>query len=525
MKRTILFSRETEELDFQPRDGHKVRTRLMQTLRSLGAMLMIITIATLLSILFRRLGFTESNYIMTYNLGVVMVAYITHGYWYCFAASFLSMLAYNYFFTIPLYTLMTYSPEYPVTFISMLLSALLAGTLTMRARQESTRAENREKRVQILYQLEKNLLVVHSKPQLLMVAAKDISGLFNASVMIAAADMDGALSMRHVAGEDRFQSEREKTAIQETFQSGMANGAGGELFAACEAYYLPIVGSSGVLGVIGIAFAQPIRLSDSQKIFTDAIAAQIALALERERLYEKQQRAKLEIERERLRSDLLRSVSHDLRTPLTGVLGSIGTMLDHYGALDDAMRIELLKGVYSEAEWLSALVENVLSLTRLESDHIKPVKQGEAVEEIVAESVSRVQRRAGNHPIRIDIPDDLMIVPMDGTLIEQVLVNLLDNAIHHTPEGADIEIRVYQEPVNAVFEVRDRGNGIDSEELPKLFNRFYTRRTVDGEHKGVGLGLSICKSIVEAHGGTITAQNDPAGGALFRFTLPLEVKP
>ena len=204
------------------------------------------------------------------------------------------------------------------------------------------------------------------------------------------------------------------------------------------------------------------------------------------------------------------------------MLGSIGTLLDHYDALSDPMRLELLTGVYSEAEWLSTLVENVLSLTRLESDHVKPVKQGEAVEEIVAESVSRVQRMAGQHPIHIDIPQELMMVPMDGTLIEQVLVNLLDNAIHHTPEGSAIRIRVYPEPPNAVFEVRDQGKGIAAEDLPMLFDRFFTRRTVPGERKGVGLGLSICKSIVEAHGGSISAQNDPSGGAVFRFTLPLE---
>ena len=485
-------------------------------------MAVIITAATLVSILFRRCGYTEANYIMTYNLGVVLIAYITQGYWYCVAASFLSMFAYNYFFTVPYYTLMAYSPEYPVTFISMLFSALVASTLTMRARRESTRAENREKRVQILYKLEKNLLVVHSKPQLLMVAAKDLSVLFNASVMIAAVDLDGALSMRHVAGTDCFQGELEKTAMQETLQSGMASGAGGMLFPACAAYYVPVVGANGVLGVIGIAFSQRLQLSESQKVFIDAIAAQLALALERERLYEKQQRAKLEIERERLRSDLLRSVSHDLRTPLTGVLGSIGTLLDHYDALDDAMRKELLTGVYGEAEWLSTLVENVLSLTRLESDRVKPRKQREAVEEIVAESVARVQRRAGGHRISIDIPSELLMVPMDGTLIEQVLVNLLDNAIHHTPEDAGILIRVYPQQTNAVFEVRDHGEGIAPEDMPLLFNRFFTRQKVGGERKGVGLGLSICQSIIQAHGGTISAQNDPAGGAVFRFTLPLE---
>jgi two-component system, OmpR family, sensor histidine kinase KdpD len=517
-----LFDRDTEDLDFQRDEKTKASSRALRILRSLGLMASMIAVATLISIGFRNMGYSEANYILAYNLGVVLIAYFSDGYFYCIAASFLSMLTYNYFFTVPYFTLIAYSPEYPVTFVSMLISALIASTLTTRVKRESRRAENREKRVQILYRLEKNLLAVNSKPQLLKVAAKDIGVLFGASVMIAAADLDGQLSMRHVAGADIFQGEREKTAMLETFQSGLACGAGGELYAQCEAYYLPVMGPSGTLGVIGIAFPGRLALSESQKLFLNAVTAQIALAMERERLYEKQQRVKLEVERERLRSDLLRSVSHDLRTPLTGILGSIGTLLDHYDALEEPVRRELLTDVYNEADWLSTLVENVLSLTRLENQRVKLTKQPEAVEEIVAAAVSRVKRRSGKHAIAIDIPNELFMVPMDGTLIEQVLVNLLDNAIQHTPEETGIRVSVRRETSQAVFEVADRGPGIPQEALPRLFDRFYTRRTTGTERKGAGLGLSICKAIVEAHGGAISALNNPDGGALFRFALPLE---
>ncbi len=516
------LDRDTEELDFQRDEKTKASSRALRILRSFGVMFATLAAATLISEGFRNLGYSEVNYILTYNLGVVLIAYFSDGYFYCVAASFLSMLAYNYFFTVPYYTLIAYSPEYPVTFISMLISALIASTLTTRVKRESCRAENREKRIQILYKLEKNLLAVNSKPQLLKAAATDISSLFGASVMITAADLDGQLSMRYVAGADIFQGEQEKTAMLETFQSGMACGAGGELFSQCEAYYLPVMGPSGTLGVIGIAFPGRLALGESRKMFLSAVTAQIALAMERERLYEKQQRVKLEVERERLRADLLRSVSHDLRTPLTGILGSIGTLLEHYDALDEPVRKEFLTGVYNEAEWLNTLVENVLSLTRLENQRVKLEKQPEAVEEIVSEAVSRVKRRSGKHAISIDIPDELFLVPMDGTLIEQVLVNLLDNAVQHTPEETAIHVSVRREEARAVFEVADRGPGIPQEALPRLFDRFYTRQIAGTERKGAGLGLSICKAIVEAHGGSISAQNDPDGGALFRFSLPLE---
>ncbi|HNX62501.1 MAG TPA: ATP-binding protein [Candidatus Limiplasma sp.] len=516
------LKRDTEELDLHRSIPQKASLRFTRILRSVTLMFVIIALATLVSVGFRSLGFSEMNYIMTYNLGVVLIAYFSEGYVYCVIASFFSMLAYNFFFTVPYYTLIAYSPEYPVTFISMLLSALIASTITTRARIESRLAENRERRVQILYRLEKNLLAVHSKTQLLETTAKDLNELFGVSILVTAADLSGQLSMRYVEGTDVFLAPKEQAALQECFQSGVSCGDMSELFSSSVGHYRPIIGSSGVLGVIGIAFPEGLLLGESQKLFLDAITAQLALAMERERLYEKQQRVKLEVEREHLRGDLLRSVSHDLRTPLTGMLGSVGTLLDHYDELDDSVRRELLTDIYNETEWLSALVENVLSLTRLESHTVKLQKQPEAVEEIIAESVSRMERRADQHPISVHIPDDLLLVPMDGTLIEQVLINLLNNAIQHTPDGTPITVTVTRESHQAVFEVSDRGPGIPPEALPHLFERFYTRPSVPGERKGAGLGLSICKSIIEAHNGTLSAGNLPEGGARFRFTLPLE---
>ena len=516
------LNRDTEELNFRRSDPQKASLRMIRILRSVTLMFVIIALATLLSVGFRRLGFSEVNFIMIYNLGVVLIAYFSEGYGYCIAASFFSMLAYNFFFTVPYYTLIAYSPEYPVTFIIMLLSALIASTITTRARIESRLAENREKRLQILYRLEKNLLAVHSKAQLLATAAKDLNDLFGASIYISAADLNEQLSLDHVEGADVFQTQQEKTAIRECYQSGASCGAKSALFSSCVGHYRPIIGSSGVLGVVGIALPAGFSLGESQKLFLDAISAQLALAMERERLYEKQQRVKLEVEREHLRGDLLRSVSHDLRTPLTGMLGSVGALLDHYDALDDGVRRELLSDVYNETEWLSSLVENVLSLTRLESHTVKLQKQPEAVEEIIAESVARMERRASQHPMTGHIPDELLLVPMDGTLIEQVLINLLDNAIQHTPDGTPITVTVSRDALQAVFEVSDMGPGIPPEALPHLFERFYTRMIVPGERKGAGLGLSICQSIIEAHNGSLSAENRPEGGAMFRFTLPME---
>ena len=188
MQKLHFARRDSDEMDFKRNSGDKSAARM---LISFGLVAGVMALATLISIMFRNLGFHESNYIMTYNLGVVLIAYLTDGYLYSIIASLLGMLTFNYFFTVPYYTLVAYSPEYPVTFIIMLIAAIIASTLTVQAKRESQRAETREKRIQILYQLEKNLLAVNSKPQLLKVASKDISGLFDASVMICAADLSG----------------------------------------------------------------------------------------------------------------------------------------------------------------------------------------------------------------------------------------------------------------------------------------------------------------------------------------------
>lgn len=489
-------------------------------LKNAGIVAGILTAATFISFGFRALGFHESNFIMTYILGVLLVAYFTDGYLYGIIASVLGVLVFNYFFTEPYYTLIAYSPEYPVTFIIMLIVALITNTLTARVIRESKRAEIREKRIHILYQIEKNLLGVKSKHQLLEVAAKDISELFGSSVLIWAADLNGNLSMRHVEGNADFEAEKEERACTEAFLSGMECGAGTELFRDCSAYYFPIMGQSGVLGVIGIAFPENNSLSDAKKFFFNTVGGQISLVLERERLYEKQQLSKMEIERERLRGDLLRLVSHDLKTPLTGILGSTSTILENYEILPDEIRKDFLKRIYEDAEWLTNLVENILSMTRFDEGNIKLKKEMEAVEEIVAAAVSHVRKRTAQHEISICIPEHLVMIPVDGTLIKQVLVNLLDNAVDHTPKGTIVTIAVSEEENDVVFEVRDNGPGIPEKELPFVFNRFYSGGdTGVGRRRGIGLGLAICKSIVEAHGGRITV-HAPSEGTVFRFTLP-----
>jgi two-component system sensor histidine kinase KdpD len=332
--------------------------------------------------------------------------------------------------------------------------------------------------------------------------------------------MSGQLGRGCIEGENVFGSEREIRACIEAFSSGIACGAGTPLFEDSRAYFQPIKGQNGVLGVIGIALPNGYRIPEGQRVFPETVGAQIALVIEREQMYEKQQCAKMEAERERLRGDLLRSVSHDLRTPLAGILGAASTVNENYDQLPDEVRKDFLQGICADAEWLNHMVDNILSMTRFSEGRIVLHKEMEAVEELVAGAVSRIRKRAKNNEIAVSMPDELIMIPVEGTLIEQVMVNLIDNAVKHTPEHSKVRVTVEKDAGSVVFSVSDNGLGIPEEEFPLVFDRFYTSRQARQGRRGFGLGLAICKSIVEAHGGSITACNGPHGGAVFRFALP-----
>jgi len=506
--------------DFSFQQVKKEDTNNSKQLLKNGAItLCVITLATFVSFALKALlHLNESSYIITYMLSVLLVSYLTQGYIYGIVASVLSVLVFNFFFTEPYYTLMTYNPEYPVTFVVMMIVSLITSTLTTRVKFETQRAELREKRMRMLYQLERDLLAIKNIKEVAQIAAKDAAELFGTSVLVRVSDTNGQLDRGHIEGENIFDSSAEQNACMEAFRSGNACGTGTPLFSKSRAYFQPIKGQHGVLGIIGIALPNGWQIPEGQQVFPETVGAQIALVIEREQMYERQQRTQMEIERERLRGDLLRSVSHDLRTPLAGILGAASAVIENYSQLTDDVRKDFLQGICTDAEWLNHLVDNILSMTRFSEGTVILKKEMEAVEELVAGAVQRIKKRIQNKDITISIPDELIMIPVEGILIEQVLVNLLDNAIKHTPENAKVHIAVEREPGNIVFSVHDNGSGIPEEELPFVFNRFYTSAK-QGRH-GFGLGLAICKSIVEAHGGQIAVFNDPKGGAVFRFALP-----
>jgi two-component system sensor histidine kinase KdpD len=257
----------------------------------------------------------------------------------------------------------------------------------------------------------------------------------------------------------------------------------------------------------------------------ETFASQIALALARDRFAKEAQHALAQIEAEKLRSSLLSTVSHDLRTPLATIAGASSSLLTAKN-LDTETRSELLQTIYDEAERLSRLVENLLSMTRLEAGSVKVNKQWQHLEEVIGTALRRLSRQLTEHPVKTTIAAEMPLVPFDGLLLEQVLLNLIDNAAKYSPPGSPIEVSAWLNPGAVIVQVADRGPGLTSEEAARVFEKFYRgTRPMVAAKRGAGLGLAICHAIIRAHDGRIWAENHADGGAGFAFSLPLAGTP
>ena len=287
------------------------------------------------------------------------------------------------------------------------------------------------------------------------------------------------------------------------------------------AFYMPVVSQGKSLGVIGLSCERGTPSTNS-KFFLQLIVSQAAMALERQALSEAQRKATVASEKEKMRGNLLRAISHDLRTPLTGILGASSAILENAEALPENEKENLLQNIRDDSGWLIRMVENLLSVTKISDGVASLKKTPEAAEEIISESVSRIKQRFPDVNIEVHVPDDVIIIPMDGILIEQVLMNLMENAVKHNKNNAPITVQVLKKSDDILFEVKDFGRGIPAEDLPHLFDGLAGKKNSPDSSRGFGIGLSICKSIIDAHGGKIFASNNREGGATFGFSLPLE---
>jgi len=466
--------------------------------------------------------FGLSNLIMVYLLGVVAVA-ARSGRGPTVFASVLSVATFDFFFVPPFFSFAVSDTQYMVTFTVMLIVALVISGLTVRIRAQADAARDRERRTAALYAMSRELASSRSVETLLAIAVQHIVEVFPAEVAALLPHDGEQLGARTVAGATLRPDTSELAVAQWVFAHREVAGLGTSTLPGAAALYVPLVGSRGAVGVLGVKPSDPHAFdSPDQLHLLETFANQTALAIERAVLAEEAQAAQLRIETERLRSSLLSSVSHDLRTPLAAITGSASTMLETRDQLPVAVQHELLQTIREEAERLNRLVQNLLEMTRLEAG-VEVRKEWHALEEVVGVALSRLELTLRDRPVRTELAKDLPLVPMDEVLIEQVLINLLENAAKHTPPGTEIDVRAWAEEGQAVVEVGDRGPGLAPGEEDRIFEKFY--RGSRPQARGAGLGLAISRAIVEAHGGRIWALNRPEGGAAFRFVLPIGGEP
>jgi two-component system, OmpR family, sensor histidine kinase KdpD len=463
-----------------------------------------------------------ADLVMVYLLGVVFAASRT-GKGPSFLATLLSVLAFDFCFVPPRYTFEVSSPSYLITFAVMFTVAFVISRLTLKVSDQASAARQRERRTAALYSLSRKLVHERGMEQLSAIAIKHISELFSSHVVVLVPDDNGNLTVP-VTGPDTFAlDQKELSVAQWTFDHRQRAGLGTDTLSGAKALYLPLAAASRTIGVLGILPAPPQRFFDQEQVHVlESFADQVAMSIDRAMISHEAQQALLKAETETLRNTLLSSVSHDLRTPLAAITGAASTLLQKDVAFDASQRQELMQTIYEEAEHLNQIIRNVLGMTRLEAGAITIRKEWLPVEEIIGAVLNRLEERLKGRPVKTSLPEDLPLASFDPLLIEQVLVNLLDNAIKYTPPETPIELSAYVKDGEMFVEVADRGKGIPAGEEERIFDKF-VRGCVGGG--GIGLGLTICRAIVTAHGGQIRAKNRVDGGAIFSFSLPLGEQP
>ncbi|MDO4532070.1 MAG: DUF4118 domain-containing protein, partial [Bacillota bacterium] len=468
----------------------------------------------------------NDNIFGVYMLAVAVISFSTEGYIWGVLASIGGVIGVNFFFTFPYFALNFSISGYPVTFTLMLMMAILASFLTAKVKTAAAISAAGKIRAETLNAMSNAILTAID----LSAIAEMSAGYFHDSnqcsvvLYLGSPDAPDKMAMRTISEADAtiFSSVLEKQVAAYAYENGTPAGA--DIHSGsqnCKGTYLPIMTREKKYGVVGFLFDDSKQILEDTYSYINVMIAQTILALEKQQMTERAQAILLETEKEKMRSNLLRAVSHDLRTPLTGIIGSASTLLESGRLIPEETSRKMLTDIQQDAEWLVHMVENLLSITRISGGTTTLKKQDEIVEEVVGEAVGRIRKRFPGATVQVKVPDELLIVPMDATLIEQVLINLMENSIRHSGSTLPISLRVNQKKSGAVFTVSDMGKGIDPARIPDIFDGKPNKGSSDST-RGIGIGLSICKSIILAHDGRIFAENNLNGGASFTFVLPMK---
>jgi two-component system sensor histidine kinase KdpD len=426
-------------------------------------------------------------------------------------AAIANVLALNFWFVPPRFTFSVHSAEYVVTFAVMLIVSFVIASLMASVRQQTRVAGARERRTALLYAMSRELAATRGVENMARVAVRHVAEVFDCRAVVLLPDTNGKLHYPRDAPIERSFTKADLSIAQWVVDHGRRAGLGSDTLPAAPALYVPLSDERQRSGVLAVLPDNRRRiLLPEQRHLLDTFAGQLGLALERAKLADAAETARVAAETESLRNTLLASISHDLRTPLAVIAGASSTLVQHGRDLDVASRTWLARSIEIKAREMSELVSNVLDLMRLESGQISLRREWETLDDLVGSALGRIEQRVRNHPIEVDLPADLPALHVDADLVVQVLVNLLDNAAKYTPPGTRVHISAQADDDFVRVTVDDEGPGLPAADHDRLVRKFQR-----------GTGEAICRAILRAHGGDIRAGNRPGGGARFEFTLPI----
>jgi len=498
--------------DFQPLD----------ILKSAG----ILAAATLIGYFFDLLGFSEANIITIYILCVLITAIVTNKRVYSLISSILGVLIFNFLFTVPRFSLNAYGSGYPATFLIMFIAAFITGTLAVKIKRQARQAASAAYRTKILLDTSQMLSQAKSKEEIAKLMSSQLIKLLDRDILFYFSDgpvLSGPLAFSRSESEidSTYVTENEKAVAAWVYKNNKRAGATTATLSNSKCLYLAVRVRGKVYGVVGIAMNEDTLDSFEYSILL-SILGESALAFENEQTAIEKEQAAILAKNEQLRANLLRSISHDLRTPLTAISGNAGLLVENSSNMTDEMKAQLYGSIYDDSLWLINLVENLLAVTRIENSSARLKLTAELLDEIIDEALRHVSRESAKHRVITRHSENFLLVKVDARLITQVIINIVDNAIKYTPEGSTIIIQSRGQNGEAIVTIADNGPGIPDESKPRIFDMFYTAEKTADSRRSMGIGLALCKSIINAHGGNISVSDALPAGAVFTFTLPLE---
>lgn len=487
----------------------------------------VLTAATITAFFFQKVTGSYHNASITYVLAVVLISKMTNGYVWGILSAIAGVVGVNYYFTFPYFGLDFTRNGYPITFLGMLFISILTSTTTAHLKEHAKKADEREEKSRKLNEINNQLLSLHGLPNIINIALENVADFTKASAVFYSSSPqlvdNGTFKCFNTEHEKLFKSRHEIFIAHWVFENKTPAGIYTDYPKNSSCTYLPLISHDTIWGVIGIYLPTELSLSVETLSSLHLIISQVAIALERQHLSTNQQLIKVETEKEKMRANLLRAVSHDLRTPLTGMIGASETLIKNMNKLAPEEQMRFLHYIYEDSNWLLHMVENLLMVTRIKEGISSVNKSLEPLEEVITEAVHRLRKRYPNALIQASIPTEIIMVPMDPTLIEQVIINLVENSIKYSGTNDPVFLSAALLEDTISIHIADNGIGISPDNLDSIFDGYSLSENRSSDtKKGFGIGLSICKTIILAHNGTIYAENKGGGGAVFTFTLPLE---